>query len=130
MSLVLVLLALLAPVITETQILDKVKRKVKKKVEKVIEEKETAHGKKDSLPNQEKPTAKQEEGSQGPALVWSKYDFVPGDKIIFEDALSGEENGEFPSRWDLMRGNVEVAQFDGENVIMFGDGASTIVPYT
>jgi outer membrane protein OmpA-like peptidoglycan-associated protein len=128
-SLVLVLLALLAPVITEAQILDKVKRKVKKKVEKVIEEKETPTEKKDSLPNQEKPTAKQEEGSQGPTLVWSKFDFVPGDKIIFEDALSGEENGEFPSRWDLMRGNVEVAQFDGENVIMFRDGAPTIVPY-
>ena len=62
-------------------------------------------------------------------LVWSKYDFVPGDKVIFEDNLFGEENGEFPSRWDLVRGNVEIAQFGGEKVIMFHDGAPTIVPY-
>lgn len=64
-----------------------------------------------------------------PELKWSKYDFVPGDRIIFEDNLEGEENGEFPSRWDLDRGNVEVAEFGGDNVIMFRDGAPLIVPY-
>jgi OOP family OmpA-OmpF porin len=64
-----------------------------------------------------------------PELNWSKYDFVPGDKVIFEDNLEGEENGEFPSRWDLQRGVVEVAEFGGDNVIMFRDGAPTIVPY-
>lgn len=62
-------------------------------------------------------------------LNWSKYDFVPGDKIIFEDNLIGEENGEFPSRWDLVRGNTEVAFFGGENVIMMRDGAPSIIPY-
>ncbi|MEJ2593861.1 MAG: OmpA family protein [bacterium] len=67
--------------------------------------------------------------SQDPQLVWSKYDFIPGDKVIFEDDLSGEENGEFPSRWDLKEGNVEVAEFGGENVIMFRDGHPTIMPY-
>jgi len=64
-----------------------------------------------------------------PQLKWSKYDFVPGDRVIFEDDLEGEENGEFPSRWDLATGNVEVAEFGGENVIMFRDGAPSIVPY-
>ncbi|WP_462318544.1 OmpA family protein, partial [Marinilabilia sp.] len=60
---------------------------------------------------------------------WSKYDFVPGDKIIFEDNLEGEENGEFPSRWDLVAGNVENARFGGENVIMFRGAHPTIIPY-
>jgi len=64
-----------------------------------------------------------------PELKWSKYDFVPGDRIIFEDNLEGEENGEFPSRWDLHRGIVEVAEFGGDNVIMFRDGAPGIMPY-
>jgi outer membrane protein OmpA-like peptidoglycan-associated protein len=64
-----------------------------------------------------------------PELKWAKYDFVPGDRVIFEDNLDGEENGEFPSRWDLLAGNVEVAEFGGENVIMFRDGAPGIVPY-
>jgi len=62
-------------------------------------------------------------------LKWSKFDFVPGDKIIFEDNLIGEENGEFPSRWDLVQGTVENAQYGGENVIMFRGGSPTIIPY-
>jgi OOP family OmpA-OmpF porin len=65
----------------------------------------------------------------GPALSWAKFDFVPGDKVIFEDNLTGEENGEFPSRWDLEDGSIEVAALDGENVIMFREYGSTIVPY-
>jgi outer membrane protein OmpA-like peptidoglycan-associated protein len=63
-----------------------------------------------------------------PVLNWAKYDFVPGDKIIFEDNLEGEMNGEFPSRWDLHKGNVEIAEFGGENVILFRV-ASEIVPF-
>lgn len=64
-----------------------------------------------------------------PELKWSKFDFVPGDKIIFEDNQLHEENGEFPSRWDLFQGTTENAVFGNENVIMFRGGASTIVPY-
>ena len=67
--------------------------------------------------------------SADPVLSWNKYDFVPGDKVIFEDNLAGEENGEFPSRWDLVRGNTEIAVVDGENVIMMREGAPSIVPY-
>ncbi len=64
-----------------------------------------------------------------PTVVWSKFDFVPGDTVIFEDGPSAdEENGEFPSRWDLAKGNAEIANVDGENVIMFLQGGS-IVPY-
>lgn len=69
------------------------------------------------------------ETETGPQLNWAKYDFVPGDKVIFEDNLIGEENGEFPSRWDLKKGNVEIAQLDGENVIMFRAGNPEIIPY-
>ena len=65
-----------------------------------------------------------------PVVTWSKFDFVPGDKIIFEDAPSfDEENGEFPSRWDLVEGQIEIANVDGENVIMFIDGGPEITPY-
>ena len=65
----------------------------------------------------------------GVELKWSKYDFVPGDKIIFEDNNIGEENGEFPSRWDLVAGTVENAEFGGDNIIMFRGGSPTIIPY-
>ena len=69
------------------------------------------------------------EQSTAPTVVWSKFDFVPGDTVIFEDGPStDEENGEFPSRWDLIGGNAEIVEVDGEPVIMFIDGG-TIVPY-
>ncbi|MBI9041061.1 OmpA family protein [Lutibacter sp.] len=67
--------------------------------------------------------------STKPSVVWSKFDFIPGDEVIFEDIPSAdEENGEFPSRWDLVNGQVEIANVDGETVIMFVDGGE-IVPY-
>ncbi|MFH1195787.1 MAG: OmpA family protein [bacterium] len=70
--------------------------------------------------------------SQTGKVEWSKYDFVPGDIIIFEDDLIGEQNGEFPSKWDLTKGTIENAMLDGENVIYFiecnTNGGGGIVP--
>lgn len=57
--------------------------------------------------------------SQQPTLVWNKYDFVPGTEIIFEDDFITEQNGEFPSRWDMTKGNIEIADWGGENVVWF-----------
>ena len=60
--------------------------------------------------------------------IWSKYDFVAGDKVIFQDDLMGEENGEFPSRWDLINGSAEIAKLGNENVIYFTNSKSIIQP--
>ena len=79
--------------------------------------------------NNDPVTAQEEQDKDKLSLNWAKYDFVPGDSIIFEDNLIGEENGEFPSRWDLIQGNVEIAQLGGENVIMFRAGSPGIIPY-
>jgi outer membrane protein OmpA-like peptidoglycan-associated protein len=72
--------------------------------------------------------AKVQSQETSPTLTWNKYDFVPGDKIIFEDNQEGEQNGEFPSRWDLVGGNVENAAFGGQNVIYFKEAGSCIIP--
>lgn len=50
-------------------------------------------------------------------VSYAKYDFVPGNEVIFEDDLRGEQKGEFPSKWDLVEGNAEIAQINGENVL-------------
>ena len=72
----------------------------------------------------------EETKNQKPNVVWSKFDFVPGDTVIFEDGPSiNEENGEFPSRWDLYNGSAEIASFNGENIIMFLGSGGGIVPY-
>jgi len=62
------------------------------------------------------------------SVIWSKYDFVAGEKIIFEDNLTFEESGEFPSRWDLLSGSAEVASLNGENVIHLSNNNSIIFP--
>lgn len=62
-------------------------------------------------------------------VQWSRFDFVPGDEVIFSDGPDiMEENGEFPSRWDLKSGNCEIINVDGENVIAFPKGGE-IIPY-
>lgn len=66
-------------------------------------------------------------GSGEKASTWTKYNFVPGDDIIFEDDLTREENGEFPSRWDLVTGNAENASLEGVNIINI-DHRSIITP--
>ena len=36
--------------------------------------------------------------------AFNNYDFVPGDKIIFEDSFTDDPNGEFPTHWNLGSG--------------------------
>jgi outer membrane protein OmpA-like peptidoglycan-associated protein len=55
-------------------------------------------------------------------------DFIPGDKIIFLDSLKGEQLGEFPSKWDLKSGTVEVMEMNGQNVIGIVKSQSGVMP--
>ena len=54
-----------------------------------------------------------------------KSDFVPGTVVIFEDNLQGEQMGEFPSKWDLIENNAEVARMNGKMAIKFEHGSNT-----
>ena len=97
--------------------------KKKKKGDKSDEAEATA--------TEEATAAAASEGTSDEVLKpWSKYDFVPGDIVIFEDNLEGEQNGEFPSQWDLINGYVENAKLGEENVIKFSidNSGSTITP--
>jgi OOP family OmpA-OmpF porin len=60
-------------------------------------------------------------GASEDMTLYTKFDFVPGDKVIFYDDLSGEEIGEFPSRWRLDNGVFEVAKQGGKNYILCTD---------
>ncbi|MEX1382520.1 MAG: hypothetical protein AB1Z17_03910, partial [Lutibacter sp.] len=123
-------------------------RRVNKKIDKQFDKAEDVlDGKKKTEGNSEKGNTNTNQNTQGnnpqnqdasqtngttvnkPNVVWSSFDFVPGDEVIFEDIPStDEESGEFPSRWDLVSGQVEIANVDGETVMMFVDGGE-IVPY-
>jgi OOP family OmpA-OmpF porin len=55
--------------------------------------------------------------------VYSKYDFVPGDKTIYFDDFSDTDVGEFPRKWTLNgpkeggNNSVEVAEFQGKRYL-------------
>lgn len=110
----------------ERAVLKKTDQKVTKETEKAIDgvlnEDGTAQtNEKGVAPPSSQPTGSNAEASDatssGAAKTWSKYNFVPGDVVIFEDDLAREESGEFPSRWDLVRGNAENASLDGVKII-------------
>jgi outer membrane protein OmpA-like peptidoglycan-associated protein len=108
------------------------KKKDKKNKSESDEQKEEKAKSSDDNENQEKASeSKSQSTAKGnqPALSWAKYDFVPGDKIIFEDNQENEQNGEFPSRWDLSGGVIENASLGTSNVIYFKETSSKIVPF-
>lgn len=47
--------------------------------------------------------------------ISTKFDFVPGDKVLFADDCSTDEIGEFPARLKLLVGNFEVVEFEGRH---------------
>jgi OOP family OmpA-OmpF porin len=111
---------------------DKAKEKAEKKVEETVEgtEETTEDTAKASQESTEKPasdTTKAKSTTTGASedmSLYTKYDFVPGDKVIFYDDLSGEEIGEFPSRWRLDKGVFEIAKQGNKNYILCTDGGT------
>ncbi len=54
---------------------------------------------------------------------YQNYDFVPGNKIIFESNLADEQVGEIPSQFIVSDGQTDVQVEDGENVIHVPKGS-------
>jgi len=46
--------------------------------------------------------------------VSTRFDYVPGDSVLFLDDFTQDELGEFPARWKLVQGTFEVAELDGQ----------------
>jgi len=121
---------------TERQIEQRIERKVDKAVDKTLDKVEESIDNSVSEKKKEEKTdgnSKLETSTESnsssntsnetttakPSLTWVKYDFVAGTEIIFEDDFSSEQNGEFPSRWDLTKGTIEMAEWGGEKVVWF-----------
>jgi len=114
----------------------KLEEKLSKKKQKEEEEQKEQETKevKEDVSNEEvsdkeiSGTAEQPQSPEEQLKAWSNYNFVPGDKIIFEDDLLWEENGEFPSKWDLKQGIAENAMIGNEKVIKFSVDKDIIFP--
>ena len=106
---------------------EKAKEKISKKIEGKVEEKakevvmQDAEEAEEAPAEEAKPVIPQ---AKGEAV---KSDFVPGSVVIFEDNLQGEKMGEFPSKWDLIENNAEVAKMNGKMAIKFEHGSNTSI---
>ena len=109
-----------------------VERNVEQKTEKAVDDamNPDKSKKSDKSSNRGNDDADDDEGTSGKKGKTAqgeenKSDFVPGTVVIFEDNLQGEQMGEFPSKWDLIENNAEVAKMNGKMAIKFEHGSNT-----
>lgn len=59
--------------------------------------------------------------------AYQNYDFVPGDRIVFEDDFAADRDGEFPAHWRLEGGQGVVNRFQGEPALALTEGNYAVV---
>jgi len=99
--------------------IDKMKEKVEQKVEKTVEEEV------EGVMNGEKSQAISEASAADvdPAVA-TTTDFKRGPVIMFQDDVTAEQVGEFPSKWDLLSGSAETKTIGGAKAIEITDDGS------
>lgn len=109
---------------------DVVRSKDEKKQHKVVPE-ESGDGRNNSVTKKgvnKKASVDVDSDNSSGALteneqIYSKYDFVPGDKVLFYDDFSDTDVGEFPRKWHFKgpkggdNNAVEVVEFQGKRYI-------------
>jgi len=60
--------------------------------------------------------------------AYAKTDFVPGDVVVFDDPMDGELLGEFPSMWELLKGETEVVEVNGKKAFQLKDRSTSVYP--
>ena len=125
------LLALVAAPVARSGIMDAVKQKAKEKTtkkavdatDKAVDDAEkaaTGKGDKAAPASDASGGAKDSvatggaKGSGTFSAVSTKFDFVPGDSVLFFDDFTQDDLGEFPARWKLVSGTFEVAEMQGQ----------------
>lgn len=113
---------------------DKAKEKIEQKVEETVDQTmdkvlNPNADKKNQNQGKEQNNQKEQQTTEPQTQVGNvKSDFVRGSVVVFEDAVKGEQVGEFPSKWDLQRGNAEIATVNGQQAIEFAKEDSWIMP--
>ena len=138
-SIIISILFFLSATVNAQNIWEKTKEKAKDKVNTRVDNKvddgmdkgldKVEDGVEGSIKKDKDGNVIEEEGDASYVSDWKNFNFVPGDDLIFDDKPSiWEENGEFPSRWIVKNGQVEITDFNGENVIKFNDDMPEIIP--
>jgi len=105
--------------------------KVDKSIDDAVDGKKTASGTENksetSGSNDDSNNPEPGKAKTASLVTYAKYDFVPGNKIIFEDNLSSETEGEFPSLYNTSSGQAQVVDLKGVKAIQ-GIGCVDLVP--
>ena len=54
--------------------------------------------------------------------AYQNYDFIAGEKILFEDHFTNEQDGEFPSHWKLVKGQAVMNKVDDMPSMLLTEG--------
>ena len=143
--LVLVMVTSLFAAVADAQILKKIGDKVKDKTSQKADQKtdetiDKGLGKTDdatkktennSTSDNSGNTTATDNGiaTQGPPSIkaYQNYDFVPGDKILFEDHFVDDQDGEFPAHWELQKGQGQLNKVNGELAMFLTEGNYVVV---
>lgn len=64
---------------------------------------------------------------KGAATYDKNYDFVPGDRIIFQPDMRAEADAELPARFTVVRGTAEIQTYESEKILHLQPDAQTTV---
>ena len=58
----------------------------------------------------------------GSLASYQNYDFVPGNKVLFEDEFTDDQSGEFPTHWSLAKGQAILNMVGPDKAFFLTDG--------
>ena len=106
---------------TIERVQDKIENKVERETDEAMDE--VLDGKKkERSARPQRETADDAVGEDSPSIATSS-DFKRGSVILFQDDVTAEKVGEFPSKWDMFSGTTEVKTIAGVKAINPTDNA-------
>ena len=64
--------------------------------------------------------------------AWANYDFVPGERVLIAEDFSKDRVGNFPKRFELIEGNMEIVEWQGKRWLRVGSAGNfkVVLPET
>ena len=101
---------------------DKTDQKVGDETDKSMDNTLDTNKKKDATNSKSADKSGESKEAKPTLKVYSNYDFVPGDKILFDDNFADDQDGEFPAHWELQQGQGIVNMINGTPAFCLTEG--------